>query len=87
MNYIEIGEQFFIPFFEQLWSFLGTPLIFGFSIKTFLVGGFVIRLSISILTMLFGLGGQGGAKAYKAYKEKHKKGEPAGYSDGPVEWY
>lgn len=68
-EFMQLGESFFIPFFVQLWEFLGTEIFFGLTFKHLIVGGFLIRLSLVVMNMIFGIGRTGVAeKAVHEYR-------------------
>lgn len=71
MELSRLGTEFFVPFFQQLWIFLDTPVLFGLSFRNFILGGFLIRISISLITLIFGIG-SGGAYSYKAFDRRNK---------------
>lgn len=66
-----IGTEFFVPFFNMLWSFLDTPFLFGITLKNFILGYFLINLGTHLLTRIFGIG-SGGVDAYKSRENKRR---------------
>lgn len=74
VEFMRLGEEFFIPFFSQLWEFLGTEIFFGLTFKHLIIGGFLIRLSLMIMTLIFGLGGRGVAeKAVREHRYRQRR--------------
>lgn len=78
VEFMRLGEEFFIPFFGQLWEFLGTEIFFSLTFKHLIIGGFLIRLSLMIMTLIFGIGGRGVAE--RAVREHRYR--TARYSKG-----
>lgn len=73
-EFMQLGETFFIPFFVQLWEFLGTEIFFGLTFKHIIVGGFLIRLSLVVMTMIFGIGGRGVTeKAVREHRYRQRR--------------
>lgn len=74
IDFMRLGDEFFIPFFYQLWEFLGTQIFFGLTFKHLLIGGFLIRLSLMVMTLIFGLGGRGVAeKAVREHRYRQRR--------------
>lgn len=74
IEFMRLGDEFFIPFFQHLWEFLGTEIFFGLTFKHLFIGGFLIRLSLMIMTLIFGLGGRGVAeKAVREHRYRQRR--------------
>lgn len=79
MDLHQIGEDFFIPFFEQLWIFLDTEFLFGLRFRTILLGSFIIGVSAKLLYVVFGIGRMGGIDAYRSYRDSHSRKQVRGF--------